>query len=103
MSLSAILGVQTKEAELEQALQKAQGTMPSIGAHSASRDDASKELLDRLHSEGYISDAVFEHATSQESTLLQKAGAINEHQGHRNAARAVQLLTCQSACARNTP
>jgi len=96
VSLSAMLRVQTKEAGLEQALQKAQGTMHSSAAHSDSRDVASRELLDRLHSEGYISDAVFEHATSQESTLLQKAGAIDEQS-------CAASLTCQSACARNTP
>ena len=95
-----MLHVQTKEAELEQALQKAKATMPPRAAHSGSRDDVSRELLDRLHSAGYISDAVFEHATSQESTLLQKAGASDEQQGHRNAARSV---SSPSSCARNTP
>ena len=74
------LRVQTKEDVLERALQKAEGTMPATNSlrtgPPSPTDNASKELLDRLHSEGYISDTAFQRAAAHEPTALQKAGWV---------------------------
>jgi hypothetical protein len=93
LSLCAVLGtrhdgcacslrVQTKEDVLERALQEAEGRMPATNPSRAAppspTDGASRELLDRLHSEGYISESAFEHAAAHKSTALQKAGWSEE-------------------------